>query len=63
MKNGYMSGGAGYVMSREALTRFGRDGIDNKCKIKSGVEDINVGECLERIGNLCYAIFIQYATY
>ena len=50
IKSGYMSGGAGYVLSRESLRRVGRDGIDKKCRISSGVEDVNVGTCLENVG-------------
>ena len=42
-------------MSREALLRVGRDGIDHKCKIDNGIEDVNVGTCLQTVGN--YLLF------
>lgn len=52
--NDYYSGGAGYVMSKAALKKVVEDGIlkkDGPClKGDIGNEDLNVGNCLRRVG-------------
>ncbi|ESN99286.1 hypothetical protein HELRODRAFT_66826, partial [Helobdella robusta] len=49
---GYMSGGAGYVLSKSALHKFVRQGLKAKysafCKAEpGGYEDVNMGQCLK----------------
>ncbi|XP_043218919.1 glycoprotein-N-acetylgalactosamine 3-beta-galactosyltransferase 1-like isoform X2 [Amphibalanus amphitrite] len=51
-KQGYMSGGAGYVLSREALRRFVEVGLKDpkKCrKDHGGAEDAEMGKCMEKL--------------
>lgn len=56
VNQGYMSGGAGYVLSKAALKLFVEKGIapghPTNCKDSSnaGAEDVEMGKCLESLG-------------
>ncbi|XP_015472029.1 glycoprotein-N-acetylgalactosamine 3-beta-galactosyltransferase 1-like [Parus major] len=49
-RQGYMSGGAGYVLSRGALARVATAFTRGTCGHTGPEEDVALGQCLERLG-------------
>ncbi|XP_066450122.1 glycoprotein-N-acetylgalactosamine 3-beta-galactosyltransferase 1-like [Eleutherodactylus coqui] len=52
IKQGYMSGGAGYVLSKEALNRFVEGFHIGVCQHTTSTEDVAIGRCMEKMGVL-----------
>ncbi|KAM8977548.1 glycoprotein-N-acetylgalactosamine 3-beta-galactosyltransferase 1-like [Pelodytes ibericus] len=50
VNQGYMSGGAGYVLNKESLKRFVDGFLNGTCSHTSSVEDLELGNCMEKMG-------------
>ncbi|XP_076816534.1 glycoprotein-N-acetylgalactosamine 3-beta-galactosyltransferase 1-like [Clavelina lepadiformis] len=50
IEQGYMSGGAGYVLSRAALNRYAMAMSKRRCPKGYNIEDLELGKCLSYIG-------------
>lgn len=49
LPHGYNSGGAGYVLSKKAVSYL-LDAPPSKCRKDGGIEDVDIGECLAKFG-------------
>ncbi|XP_010872487.2 glycoprotein-N-acetylgalactosamine 3-beta-galactosyltransferase 1 [Esox lucius] len=47
---GYMSGGAGYVLSREAVRLYAMAVYNGTCTLSTSPEDLELGTCLQKLG-------------
>lgn len=51
VRQGYYSGGAGYILSKETLRRLATTGQDPKfCRQDGGAEDAELGKCMQNLG-------------
>ncbi|XP_068121248.1 glycoprotein-N-acetylgalactosamine 3-beta-galactosyltransferase 1-like [Hyperolius riggenbachi] len=50
VKQGFMSGGAGYVLSRKAVKHFVEGFHSGVCQHKTSIEDVELGKCMEKTG-------------